>query len=177
MQNIDLVTSDLWIGRPNIFEFQNPPGVTLNDYHEMIIKNWNSVVKKNENVLVLGNLYWDPYYISRVLPELSGNIILLNQPHPEKNELHKEILDHESITLYPNQYIYLIEEGIVAGLLPFESWPGDDLNIIHLHGYTIKNYSDIPNKEKRVPVGLSYWNWKPVRISEIKELLKIKQHG
>ena len=50
--------SDLHLGHANVLKFDQRPFLTLNEMHETIINNWNSVVDKTDDVYILGDFAW-----------------------------------------------------------------------------------------------------------------------
>lgn len=49
--------SDLHIGHKNILKFDNRPFTSLEEMEKTIINNWNGVVKKNDEVYILGDMF------------------------------------------------------------------------------------------------------------------------
>ena len=47
--------SDYHIGHQNAMNFDSRPFVTLDEMHEIIIRNWNSVVGNGDDVFILGD--------------------------------------------------------------------------------------------------------------------------
>lgn len=47
--------SDLHLGHANVLKFDQRPFLTLDEMHETIINNWNSVVDKTDDVYILGD--------------------------------------------------------------------------------------------------------------------------
>lgn len=50
--------SDLHFGHKNILTFDNRPFFTLAEMEQTIISNWNNRVEKNDEVYVLGDMFW-----------------------------------------------------------------------------------------------------------------------
>lgn len=50
-------TSDLHLGHKNIIEYEDRPWQTVEDITIGLIKNWNEVVKPNDEVYILGGRY------------------------------------------------------------------------------------------------------------------------
>lgn len=74
--------SDLHIGHANIIKFDNRPFVDLNEMHEAIIENWNSRVKTNDTVYILGDFIWDKESEwRRYVEHLAGNKVLIKGNH------------------------------------------------------------------------------------------------
>lgn len=66
-------TSDLHIGHRNIISFCNRPFTDTRQMAEVLRENWNSVVKPEDYVFVLGDVFWfnDSQVIKKYLASLS----------------------------------------------------------------------------------------------------------
>lgn len=74
--------SDLHIGHANIIKFDERPFADLNEMHRAIIDNWNSRVKTDDTVYILGDFIWAkesnlPFYAA----PLAGNKVLVRGNH------------------------------------------------------------------------------------------------
>lgn len=76
MQNQKFYISDLHIGHTNIIRHDNRPFATMYEMENVIIHNWNAVVKQNDEVYVFGDMFWKPTDALRILPQLKGQSIL-----------------------------------------------------------------------------------------------------
>ena len=97
--------SDLHIGHANVLRFDNRPFKDLNEMHETIVANWNSVVTGNDTVYVLGDFIWDkeanwPFYLG----PLAGNKVLIRGNHDPKEyskatrKFFQDVKDYKEIT-------------------------------------------------------------------------------
>ena len=77
--------SDLHIGHGNVLKFDQRPFFTLDEMHETIISNWNSVVNKNDDVYILGDFAWKNDIGLEVLKQLKGNKFLILGNHDRLN--------------------------------------------------------------------------------------------
>ena len=50
--------SDLHFGHKNILAFDNRPFFTLSEMEETLINNWNNRATKNDEVYILGDMFW-----------------------------------------------------------------------------------------------------------------------
>jgi len=79
-------TADLHLGHANIIRYCNRPFVDAEQMNEVLIKNWNDVVGKDDEVYVLG----DFAFVKRVpdtvayMERLNGNITLIRGNHDNK---------------------------------------------------------------------------------------------
>ena len=74
--------SDLHIGHANVIRFDKRPFADLNEMHRAIIDNWNSRVKTDDTVYILGDFIWqkENEWIYFVEP-LAGNKVLIRGNH------------------------------------------------------------------------------------------------
>lgn len=103
-------TSDLHFGHKNILKFAKPrPFSTIKEHDQAIIDNWNSVVKQEDDVYIIGDisLNLSTEDIENRLKALNGNkyLILGNHDRPKiyakflNSGLLKEMKDYASIKL------------------------------------------------------------------------------
>ena len=50
--------SDLHFGHKNILKFDNRPFFTLEEMEKTLISNWNNKISKNDDVYILGDMFW-----------------------------------------------------------------------------------------------------------------------
>lgn len=79
------ITSDLHFGHKNILEFDGRPYSSIEEHDEALIQNWNSLVRKQDRVYCLGDMFW--YHqkdkIIETLGRLNGKIRLVRGNHDE----------------------------------------------------------------------------------------------
>jgi calcineurin-like phosphoesterase family protein len=117
--------ADLHFGHYNIISFDSRPFSGTEDMEEIMITNWNSVVKQNDTTYILGDFCWgkEDDWI-RLVGLLNGNKVLISGNHDLKNmssylkgkfadiKDYKEmadnqnhvILSHYPIMFYRNSY-------------------------------------------------------------------------
>ena len=74
--------SDLHIGHANAIQLDGRPFADLNEMHRTIINNWNSRVKTDDTVYIIGDFIWYkekdwPFYVE----PLAGNKVLIRGNH------------------------------------------------------------------------------------------------
>ena len=77
--------SDLHFGHKNILSFDNRPFFTLSEMEQVLISNWNSRVEKNDEVYILGDMFWRNEEATRILSELKGRKYLILGNHDRIN--------------------------------------------------------------------------------------------
>jgi len=94
---INRYISDLHFGHEGVIRFDNRPFSNIEEMEEILIKNWNNVVNKNDITYILGDFCWkkeDEW--KRILKLLKGNKVLIQGNHDPKNmstELKKMFQD------------------------------------------------------------------------------------
>ena len=163
------VTSDLWFNRP-MGEFSY---MTNEEYNNMIINNWNSIVNKNDIVYVLGGFGIGDCY--DIVLRLNGEIHFLNSTFTDSdiifmndikngvvNSVNKRLVN--KIFFESNQIITLPEVDCVLSYFPLSDWIGKSSDTFCFHGYTNKHLL----KENNVSCKIELWNNSPISIREIK---------
>lgn len=79
------VTSDLHLGHENVIKFNDRPFTSIDEMDATLISNWNSVVKPDDTVLLLGDLFLgNPNRIKSIMLELNGIVHLARGNHDKK---------------------------------------------------------------------------------------------
>lgn len=136
------VTSDLHFGHKNIIKYENRPYKTIDDMNCDYIKLWNSKIKSEDLVYILGDFSWlKPVETTKILKQLNGRKTLIIGNH-DCTFLNKSYFDStmfEEITHYKE--IKLNKQLICMCHYPIADWNGKENGSIHLYGHvhTIQN--------------------------------------
>lgn len=76
-----LFAADLHLGHENIIELCKRPFADVDEMDAGIIEKWNSKVKKNDIVYLIGDVVWDKKKVAYYMEQLSGRKILLAGNH------------------------------------------------------------------------------------------------
>jgi calcineurin-like phosphoesterase family protein len=172
MNNI-FFASDHHLNHYNIIRYDNRPFSSIAEMNETLIDNHNKLVKKNDIVWFLGDLYLgNPKFFFEIMSRFNGrkNVILGNHDKWYKkisaNEL-RLLFDHVS-----NYTEYAINgHKYVLCHYPILSWRGKNRGSIHIHGHNHKQWTEqiiqkIMKNSFNVCVNLN--DHKPVSIEELK---------
>lgn len=88
-------TSDLHLGHRNLLKFTKPrPFNSIDEHDEAILENWNSVVKQEDTVYVLGDIAMnkDPDELGKYLTRLNGHKHLILGNH-DRSKIHAKYLN------------------------------------------------------------------------------------
>ena len=126
--------SDLHIGHKNILAFDSRPFFTLVEMHDCLIANWNSRVTKNDEVYILGDMFWRNEEAPKILSQLKGRKYLVLGNHDRVNA---EMAKH--FVWCDRRLEYIKDEGqkVVLCHYPIAHWDGQDHTpqTIHLYGH------------------------------------------
>ena len=97
--------SDLHIGHANVIKFDNRPFKDVDEMFEILVRNWNSVVTKEDTVYILGDFIWkkESEWPS-IIDKFCGKKVLIKGNHDLKEysanikSLFQDIKDYKEIT-------------------------------------------------------------------------------
>ena len=188
-------TSDLHFQHSNILKFTKPrPFSTIEEHDEALITNWNSVVKDNDTVYVLGDvaLKYDPKLLTEQLLRLKGkkHLILGNHDIAKVQAKYlnmgiwESISDYRTIKLFGNDgRLYeciLFHYPVLEYNHAFNTTTNNKIGRpIHMYGHihNMNNYDSIYKQLgfRAVHVGLDtsdkYPNTKPYTPIEFDNIL------
>lgn len=168
-------TSDLHFYHKNICKYCNRPYETIEDMNEGIISNWNSVIKDDDIVYVLGDLgFCGMDKLRPLISQLKGRIRLIQGNHDSDKVVNK-----------------LLDEGLIEGISTLcyitivgdEECPNQDLTLCHfpmidwynkergawmVHGHQHQLPETLSCSVKHWDVGLDKNNMMPVSFNQLK---------
>lgn len=117
--------ADLHLGHSNIIKLSKRPFKTVDEMDETIIKNWNSRVKDNDNVYILGDFAYKTKNIEEYLKQLQGNKYLIMGNHDKTiikdKKLRKYFVAIKDILMVEDQ-----KTQIVLCHYPMVEWEGNE---------------------------------------------------
>ena len=165
------VISDTHFGHENIIKLANRPFKNVDEMDNALIKNWNSVVSKDDYVLFGGDFSWyKDIDINRVIFEsLNGHKFLIKGNHDPKTTT---ALDWLAI----KEMFELSEYNMVICHYPLQDWNNKFHGSIHLHGHVHGNpeFSGMKNRWD-ISVEAPWMNYTPKEINWFIE--RREKHG
>ena len=166
-------TSDLHLGHGAAINMCERPFETVEEMNETLIRNFNSCVKKNDTVYILGDIaHRTPVdVVNQGIARLNGKKVLCKGNHDKRYnaELFAGIYDFLEISTH----------GVNLSLMhyPMMSWPKSRHGSLHLHGH-IHSKGDYNLQQKkegilRYDVGVDVNGYYPVSIEQVKEFCRI----
>jgi len=171
MANI-FFTSDTHFAHDKPFIYESRGFKNIYEHDEQIIKNWNSVVKPEDTVYHLGDLYLnDEKEGLNCIRRLNGHIFIAIGNHDTENRIEQymglyNVSDIQMAYYFKNgkRHFYLSHFPMMIG--PIEDRHG----LICLHGHTHStNPYEHMAKCRCYNVGLDAHNLFPVSIEQVKE--------
>jgi calcineurin-like phosphoesterase family protein len=178
--------SDFHMGHDNVIKFDKRPFKDVNEMHQTIIDNWNSVVDDDSIVYYLGDLFYKvkANHIAHMMHKLKGEIRVILGNHDRLSQLLK-MNRFSDIQTY--QRISIIDEStkhgkteIIASHYPHLIWDKHHHGSWHIHGHSHQNLTkslygkEVYYKRKVIDVGCNGWNYTPLSYSEIRDIMDKK---
>ena len=153
--------------RPFIYE---PRGFnSINEMNEVILKNWNSTVDKDDDVYILGDLILNDIEAGlTLLRQLNGKLHLIRGNHDQNTkcaiyECIMEEVTYATMIKYKKYSFFLTHYPSKVG------WIGDDSKLWNLAGHTHSKDKFENGEFKVYNVACDAHNCTPVCIDEILE--------
>ena len=162
-------TSDLHLGHNAAINMCDRPFKNAKEMNNMLIRNFNECVKKNDTVYILGDIaHRTPVAeVNKLISKLNGKKILIKGNHDKVYEasLFEGIYD----------FLEIAYNGINISLMhyPMMEWPKSRYGSLHLHGHlhSKKDYNVAQRNEGilRYDVGVDANSYYPVSVEQIKD--------
>jgi calcineurin-like phosphoesterase family protein len=170
-------TSDTHFGHKNVIVYSNRPYSSVEEMDEVLIDNWNSVVKPGDLVYHLGDFsfYKSREQTKKVLYRLNGQKNLIFGNHDKEIRRHaNEFLNGKLFaTMQDYKELEYYKTKIVMFHFPILSWNKLHHRSIHIHGHS---HNSIPSQGRRVDIGVdstAFANqYVPHSFDEIMDFMK-----
>lgn len=161
-------TADSHFSHGNIINYCGRPFETKQEHDETLIKNWNSVVKPGDTVYHLGDFgFGDEEYLAKIGSRLRGKIGLILGNHDKR--VHKEPLRSRFMFVKDVHMISSHGMRIFLSHYAHRTWFMSNQGSIMLHGHS---HGNMEPYGLSCDVGVDCWNFTPVNILTIKELME-----
>lgn len=161
------VVSDTHFFHSNIIKYCSRPFLTIEEMNESLILNWNTKVRRNDEVYHLGDFSFDNVSKEKsesILSRLNGIKILIEGNHDNREIKKSKHWNQvkESLSLSCEEKVFLLSH------FPKSSWKRLAKGVYHLHGHVHCNqYTYFPHyKQRRLDVGVDFWNYHPVSLQD-----------
>lgn len=169
------LTSDTHFNHANILKYEpnTRPFATIEEMNEVIISNWNSVVKEEDTVYVLGDFFMGLLTdIEPIFNRLNGKVILVRGNHDTNNRL--EYYRNLGIEIKDIEYIQYKGRFFILCHFPNESEEfikmitRDNSEVVWLYGHI---HSNAPKGyvNGTYHIGMDTNNLTPISLQQIWE--------
>jgi calcineurin-like phosphoesterase family protein len=185
-------TSDLHFWHANIIKFCNRPFSSVEDMNEAMVRNWNAVVQPEDTVYCLGDVAMAFRSIELYSQRLNGTKYLVPGNHDFCHSYHKKgrnlknrqewVAKYEALgwKVLPEQTTLEIPGVATVNLChhpyimigpgddKYENWrPKDDGRWL-ICGHVHEKWKVVG---RMINIGVDQWNFKPVSIEEVKNII------
>jgi calcineurin-like phosphoesterase family protein len=174
-------SSDPHYNHANIIKYSKRPFESVDEMNEAMVTNWNSVVKDNDDVYLLGDLGMDRKIV-RYIKRLKGRIHWIVGNHDKKT---KRMAEFKSLFVWIKDYheLKIYEDGIKQKIVlfhyPIASWNGMHRGSWMIHGHCHANYKPglphVTDKGKILDAGVDCHKFYPVSYSQVKAIMNKKK--
>ncbi len=172
---------DTHFGHENVIKLCQRPFETIEDHDRTLIENWNTRVKKNDTVYMLGDFSFrskvDP---KTILKKLKGNIHLIEGNHDTKL-LNADIAYKEMFKSVSN-ILEVVDSGerVVLCHYPILEWKGYFKGWYHIYGHVHNKNENLSNKilrdmDKALNAGVDVNFFRPASLYELKSNKQLYQ--
>lgn len=156
------VISDTHFGHENIIEFCDRPFHNTHEMNQCILENWNSVVKPQDKIYHLGDVYMgmSKGYIENLLQRLNGHkrLILGNHDNGKDQILHRYFEKIDVWRCFGKEKLLLTHVPVHPSSIEKKEWT-------NIHGHIHQNKSP----EGRYRNACVEWtNYTPVNLEELR---------
>jgi len=147
----------------NIIKYVNRPFESIEHMHDELIKRHNSVVRKEDTVIIAGDFSLASTRITRrvIIPQLNGTLVFLKGCHDKwlankYRDIWRRRLD--------SNYVIVCHYCL-------RTWPSSHYNSWHLYAHS---HGRLDSIGKSMDIGVDTHDFYPYSFDEIKEIMANK---
>lgn len=163
--------SDLHLFHNNIIRLCNRPFKSVDEMNEIILNNYNSIVKNTDTVYFLGDVLFaktkeDQLKAIDLFSKFKGNKILIIGNH-DSNSL--KFHNFRKLFSRIESYLEIYDNGkkVILFHYPIEEWNGFFRDTIHLYGHVHNNDNNLKKIKNRFNVSVDIHDFKPVTLKQL----------
>ncbi len=171
--------SDTHFGHNNIIKYSNRPYSSVDEMNEMMIQEWNKLVKPGDNVYHNGDFAFMPFpKFKNLLMRLNGNIHLVYGNHDKMIREHERELLQQGKIVSIQHYKELKIGGQMIVLFHYgmRVWNKSHHGSILLYGHS---HGSLPPYGKSVDVGVDCKEitpeYRPIHLDEVLKYMSKRE--
>ncbi len=163
-------TSDWHINHRAVLSLSNRPFSDIDIHNETIIENCNKFVKKNDDLIILGDISFQQSYqaYKDIFNRINGNIYIILGNHDNKQNLIRCQKEGLITSVRESQIMNIGKDTIHLTHYPLMEWFNFYSNGLHAHGHT---HGKVNEYCRSVDVSVDCWQFEPVEFSELKQYI------
>ncbi len=166
-------TGDTHYGHAKVIEYSNRPYKDVKEMDEMLVYNYNSVVRPNDVVYHLGDFaFCDEKRAISIVKQLMGNKHLIFGNHDKRLRRSGAFCEQWNWTKDLAD-ITINDQRIVLMHYAMLTWNKAHYGAWMLHGHSHGSLKEDSNA-LRTDVGVDCWDWTPVHFDQIAAKMKTK---
>ena len=184
-------TSDTHHGHKNVLTFCQRPFTDIKHQGDELVKNWNSVVRKNDVVFHLGDVCWfnSRHDTKKFLDRLNGTIYVVPGNHDTRKQF--ELCGDHVTILDDTTAVYIEDHPLMNGSkkpieiflshCPMMTWPHRTYGVPNLFGHIHSGPNskaevdqDLPLWPYQYDVGVDNNNYTPIELTEVLRIIDWK---
>lgn len=167
-------TADLHLGHKGIIALCNRPFKKIEEMDEVLIRNWNKKVKKNDTVYIVGDFVWKNQDVQKYLQQLSGKKILIVGNHDKWFE--DKTVSEYFLKIAKYDEISLEGHPITFCHYPMLEWKNSRkigtsrlgyLIFGHIHNKVLPEYKPLFSAFNALNAGVDVNHFEPVSFAEL----------
>ena len=170
---MDYFISDLHIGHTNAIRLCNRPYASVEEMDRSLVDNWNSKVKKNDTVYIVGDCFWIKKNVDYYLNQLKGKKVLVLGNHDNFSDYSDDAKEHFDI-ITPYLEINVDRHAITLCHYPMLEWKfsrsktkSNYLIHGHIHNRILPEYTALFVKDNALNAGVDINGFCPVTLEEL----------
>jgi calcineurin-like phosphoesterase family protein len=170
--------SDLHMGHANIIKYTNRPFKDVHHMNWTLTKNWNSVVKPDDTVYIVGDFSMGQP--GKYAQHLNGHKILIKGNHDKLSQCrgHFDEIHEDTLELKLGEHKLLLCHYYYKEMLGDfdhkfkDRMPSFKSGQILIHGHSHNSTPMINNKYKAINVSVEHFEYTPISENKIVEIIK-----
>lgn len=164
-------TSDTHFWHSNVIKYSNRPFNNVEEMNNILINNWNNIVKNEDEVWHLGDFsFGNQDKTKELFNRLNGRINIIFGNHDQILKKTKFNLS-DYVESYQD-YKELKVDGQLYVLMhyPLYTWNKGHYGSYMLHGHSHNTLSHL-NTGTRIDIGVDCFNYSPVSIEQVNDIM------
>ena len=162
-------TADTHFNHFGAIEYCNRPFTTVEEMDEAMVYSWNKTVSKKDIVYHCGDFgFGNNDIMKKIRYRLNGKIHLVLGNHDYKNKIHR--MENVFSSISDLMTLKYNKQKIVLCHYAMRVWDSSHYNSWQLFGHS---HGNLQGCGKQFDVGVDNFNFKPVSIETVAEIMKI----